>query len=146
MAQERDARMLKVILVIYAVVSLVYGLGFLFVPGVLVDMGGGNPVDFYEVRWSGGVIIALVIGALLVLRNPAKQGAMVTTLALASSLAGLAKLYSVLAHEYSGATWFVALPAIVLLIISALLWWSRQRAKEILSSRHDVVGKGRIDS
>ena len=74
MAQEQDAKMLKVVLVIYAVVSLAYGLGFLFVPGVLVDMGGGNPVDFYEVRWSGGVVIALVIGALLVVRNPVKQG------------------------------------------------------------------------
>jgi uncharacterized membrane protein HdeD (DUF308 family) len=132
MAQEQDAKMLKVVLVIYAVISLVYGLGFLFVPGVLVNMGGGNPMDFYELRWSGGVIIALAIGALLVLRNPAKQGALVTTLALASSLAGLAKLYSVLAHEYSGATWFVTLPAVILLIVSALLWWSQQRAKKIL--------------
>jgi hypothetical protein len=80
---------------------LVCGVGLLFVPGVLGDMAGGNPVDFAEVRWSGGVIIALLIGALFVLRNPAKQGALVTTLALASSLAGLAKLYSLLAHEYS---------------------------------------------
>lgn len=132
MAQEQDAKMLKVILVIYAVVSLVYGLGLLFVPGVLGDMAGSNPVDFAEVRWSGGVIIALLIGALLVLRNPAKQGSLVTTLALAMSLAGLAKLYSLLTHEYSGATWFLALPTVILLIISALLWWSRQRAKKIL--------------
>jgi uncharacterized membrane protein HdeD (DUF308 family) len=131
MAQEQDAKMLKVVLVIYAVVSLVYGLGLLFVPGVLIGMAGGNPVDFAEVRWSEGVVIALLIGALLVLRNPAKQGALVTTLALAISLTGLAKLYSLLAHEYSGATWFLALPTVILLIISALLWWSRQRAKKI---------------
>lgn len=132
MAQEQDAKMLKVILVIYAVVTLVFGLGMLFVPGLLKDMAGSNPVDFAEVRWAGGVLIALLIGALLVLRNPAKQGSLVTTLALASSLAGLAKLYSWLAHEYSGATWFLALPTVILLILSALLWWSRQRAKKIL--------------
>lgn len=132
MAQEQDVKMLKVVLVIYAIVSLVCGLGMLFVPGVLVDMAGANPVDFAEVRWSGGVLIALLIGALLVVRNPAKQGDLVTTLALASSIAGLAKLYSLLAHEYSGASWFLALPMVILLIISALLWWSRQRAKEIL--------------
>ncbi len=59
---------LKVVLVIYAIVSLVYGLGFLFTPGMLVSMAGGEPVDFAWLRWPGGVLIALGIGALLVFR------------------------------------------------------------------------------
>ena len=54
---------LKVVLVIYAIVSLVYGFGFLFTPGMLVSMAGGEPVDFAWLRWPGGVLIALGIGA-----------------------------------------------------------------------------------
>ena len=59
MAQNDDVKVLKVTLIILAVISLVYGFGFLFVPGILVKLGGGNPVDFGWLRWSGGVIIAL---------------------------------------------------------------------------------------
>ena len=132
MAKQKGATMLKVMLVIYAIVVLVYGLSFLFIPGVLTDMAGGNPVDDSWLRWSGGVLVALGIGALLVLRNLAKQGVFVTTLALTCSLAGLALLYSWIVQEYTGATWFISVPTIIILALAVLLWWSRAQAKKIL--------------
>jgi hypothetical protein len=77
-------------------------------------------------------MIALGIGALLVLRNLAKQRALVTTLALAKSLSGLVMLYSWIAHEYSGSTAFFAVPTIIVLALAVLLWWSRAQARKIL--------------
>ena len=124
--------MLKVVLVIYAVVVLVYGLSFFFIPGVLTDMAGGDPVDYGWLRWPGATLIALGIGALLVMRRPAKQGIFVTTLALGSSLSGLAMLYSWIMTEYSGATWFIAVPTVIVLILAVLFWWSRVQARKIL--------------
>jgi len=132
MAQNNGTKTLKVVLVIYAIVSLVYGLGLFFIPGVLAKMSGGSPVDLGWLRWPGGILIALGIGALLALRDPTKQGVFVTTISLGTLVAGLGLLYSWILHEYSGAAWFIALPTIIILVVSALLWWSRQKAKGIL--------------
>jgi hypothetical protein len=132
MAQNNGTKTLKVVLVIYAIVVLVYGLGFFLIPGVLVKISGANPVDSGWLRWPGGILIALGIGALLVRRDPTKQGVFVITISLGTLLAGLGLLYSWIVHEYSAAAWFIGLPTIIVLIVSALLWWSRQKAKRIL--------------
>jgi len=132
MTNDNGARTLKVVLVIYTIVVWVYGLCFFFIPGVMVKISGGNPVDSGWLRWPGGTLIALGIGALLVRRNPAKQGIFVLTMSLGTLLSGLALLYSWIVHEYSAGTWFIALSTIVVLVLSALLWWSRQKAKAIL--------------
>ena len=132
MTQNNSTKMLRVALLISAIVSLVYGLGFFLIPGILVTISKGNPVDFGWLRWPGGILISLGIGTLLASRNVAKQGVFVTTISLGYLFAGLGLLYSWLLNEYSAATWFIALPTIVVLVVSALLWWSRQRAKDIL--------------
>jgi len=132
MTQNNSTKMLRVALLISAIVSLVYGLGFFLIPGILVTISKGNPVDFGWLRWPGGILISLGIGALLASRNVAKQGVFVTTISLGYLLAGLGLLYSWLLNEYSAATWFIALPTIVVLVVSALLWWGRQGAKDIL--------------
>ena len=132
MAQNDDAKVLNVALIILAVIALVYGFGFLFLPGLLVSSSGGSSVDFGWLRWSGGVIMALGIGALMVSSKPEKQGIFVTSMALATLFAGLGHLYSWIMQEYSGATWFIALPTCLLLVLSGLLWWGRGQAKEIL--------------
>jgi len=66
MSQNDDVKVLKVTLIILAVISFVYGFGLLFISGILVKLDGGNPVEFGWLRWPGGVIIALGIGALMV--------------------------------------------------------------------------------
>jgi len=132
MAQNDNIKILKVALIISAVISFVYGFGFLFVPGLLVSLSRGNPVEFGWLRWPGGIIIALGIGCLMVSSKPEKQGIFVTSMALATLFAGLGMLYSWIMQEGSGAIWFTALPTCILLVLSALLWWGRGQAKGIL--------------
>lgn len=132
MAQNDDVKVLKFSLMIAAIVSLVYGLGYLLIPGALVKLSGGNLVDASWLRWSGGVIIALAIGALMVHSKPEKQNIFVTIMALAHLLSGLGLLYSWIMQEYSGSTWFIAVPTCLVLILSALLFWGRSQAKGIL--------------
>jgi len=132
MAQNDNVKVLKFSLIIFAVIAFVYGFGHLFVPGLLVKLSGGNPVEFGWLRWSGGLIIALGIGALMVSSKPEKQGIFVTSMALATLFAGLGMLYTWIMQEYSGATWFTALPTCLLLVLSGLLWWGRGQAKGIL--------------
>jgi len=132
MAQDDNVKVLKFALIILAVISLVYGLGFLLVPGILVNLSKGNPVEFAWLRWPGGVIIALGIGSLMVSSKPEKQGIFVTTMALSTLFSGLGMLYSWIMKEGSGAIWFTALPTCILLALSGLLWWGRGQAKGIL--------------
>ena len=132
MAQDDNVKILKVALIVSAVTSFVYGFGFLFVPGLLVSLSKGNPVEFGWIRWPGGVIIALGIGALMVYSKPEKQGIFVTSMALATLFAGLGMLYSWIMQEYSGSAWSIALPTCILLVLSGLLWWGRGQAKGIL--------------
>jgi len=132
MAQNDDVKALKFALMIAAIFSLVYGLGYLLMPSTLVKLSGGNLVDAGWLRWSGGVIIALAIGALMVHSKPEKQNIFVTIMALAHLLSGLGLLYSWIMQEYSGATWFIAVPTCLILILSALLFWGRNQAKGIL--------------
>ena len=132
MAQNDDVKALKFALMIAAIFSLVYGLGYLLMPSTLVKLSGGNLVDAGWLRWSGGVIIALAIGALMVRSKPEKQNIFVTIMALAHLLSGLGLLYSWIMQEYSGATWFIAVPTCLILILSALLFWGRNQAKGIL--------------
>ena len=132
MAENDNIKTLKLALMISAIVSLVYGLAYLLIPSSLVKFAGGSPVEASWMRWSGGVIIAWAIGTLMVYSNPKKQKIFVTYLALAHLLAGLGLLYSWVMQEYSGATWFIALPTLLLLVLALLIFWGRNQAKEIL--------------
>ena len=132
MAQNDNVKVLKVALIVFAVIAFVYGFGLLFIPGLLASLSGGDPVEFSWLRWSGGLIIGLGIGCLMVSSKPEKQGIFVTSIALATLFAGLGMLYAWIMQEYSGATWFIALPTCLLLVLSGLFWWGRGQAKGIL--------------
>ena len=132
MAQNDDVKVLKFALMIATIVSLVYGLGFLLIPNTLVKLSGGSLVEAGWLRWPGGLIIAWAIGTLMVYSKPEKQHIFVTYLALAYLLSGLGLLYSWIMHEYDAATWFVAIPTCLLLILSILLFWGRNKSKGIL--------------
>ena len=132
MTEKSNSGILKIALLIYAIVCLIYGLGFFIVPDSLVELSGGEPVFHGWLRWSGGVIIAFGIGAILTYLKPKGQGIFVTTIAIGALLAGVAMLWALISIEEGANVWFTALPAIVLLALSGLLWWSRQKAKNIL--------------
>jgi len=137
MVENKNAGFLKIVLIIFAVVCLVYGVGYLFVPNFLVNLSGGQPVFHGWLRWSGGVLISLGIGAILVYLNPQNQGIFVTTIVLGCLLSGLALLLSWLNLEKGGKPLFTALPTIIILVLAILLWWSRVKAKEILYPKKD---------
>lgn len=132
MAENNNAGFLKIVLIIYAIVCIVYGVGYLLVPDFLVDLSGGDPVFHGWLRWSGGVLIALGVGGILTFLKPEHQGIFVTTIALGCSLAGLALLWSWINIEEGANVWFTATPAIIVLALAVLLWWSRQTATKIL--------------
>ena len=134
MAENENPLFLKIVILIYAVVALVYGLCFFFVPDFLVNMSGGEPVFHGWLRWAGGLCIAVGIGSLMVMRKPKNQGIFVTTIALGTLLTGLGLLYAWINLEEGANVMFTAMPTILLLLISGLLWWGRQNAKDILKS------------
>jgi hypothetical protein len=137
MAENKNVGVLKTVLIIYAVVCLVYGIGYLFIPNSLVHLSGGQPVFNGWLRWSGGVLVALGIGAILAYINPQNQGVFVTTIALGCSLCGLALLWTWINPEKGAKIWFTSVPAIIVLALAILLWWSRAKAQEILYPKKD---------
>ncbi len=137
MEENKSLAFLKIVLIIYAIVCIVYGVFYFFIPDYLVNLSGGEPVYHGWLRWSGGVLIALGIGAMLVYKNPKNQGIFVVTIAIGSTLAGLALLYAWITIEEGANVWFTAFPTIILLLISGLLWWSRQQVKDILKANHE---------
>jgi len=131
--QNKNLQLLKVTLLISAVVTLVFGILHLFIPELYVRISGGESIPSSWIRWFGGILIPLGIAAIMVFRNPVKQGIFVTMSALANLLCGLTLLYSLLFESTGiGKTFATAAPAIVNLILSALLWISLKRAKAIL--------------
>jgi hypothetical protein len=120
--------MLRVVLIIFAVASFVYGVVFLFVPHVWENLSGGDLVDYGWLRWPGGFLIALGIGAVMIARKPQNQGTFVFSLALAGLLGGFGMLYSLIMQEYSGTFIFILIPTVLMLVISGFMWWGLGRA------------------
>jgi len=131
MEKKKGLSFLRVALIIYVLVSLAYGIGYVFFTECLVELSGEDPISSGWLRWAGGVLISLGIGAILVILNPMKQGIFVLTLAIGSLFSGLALLYTWIFEAVSN-TWFAAVPALLILFVSILLCWSYFQAKEIL--------------
>ena len=137
MTENKNVALLKTVLAIYVVVVLVYGILYFLVPDSLVKLSGGAPVFHGWLRWSGGVLIALGLGAVLVFNNPGNQGIFVTTIALGCLLTGLALVWALFNMEEGANTWFVALPTVISVLLAALLWWARKQAKDILYPKRE---------
>ena len=129
--QNRNLQLLKVALILYAIVTLVNGLVYLFIPVTYIKLTGSEPIPPAWIRWSGGILFSLGIGAIMVFRHPVKQGIFIKISAIGSLVVGLTGLYEVF-FESVGSIWYSLLPAIVNLILSALLWISLKQAKATL--------------
>lgn len=137
MAENKNPVLLKIALIIFAIVALVYGLCYFIIPDALVKLSGSEPVFHGWLRWSGGVLIALGVGTILVLRKPEKQDPFVITVAIGSLLSGLALVFAWITAGEEANIWFTALPAILTLVMSALLWWGRYQARDILCPKEE---------
>ena len=131
MAQNNKLVLLKVALVLFIVITFVYGIGYLFFPQSLISMSGSEPVPSGWLRWPGGVLLSLTIGAILVFQKPEKQSAMIITFALGTLFTGLALVYN-LFFSMVGSLSFTLIPTILLFVSSALLWWAWYKARDIL--------------
>ena len=131
MEQKRGLLLLKFSLGIYALVALAYGIGYVFFPEYLVELSGGDPVPGAWLRWAGAVVIALGIGAIMVILNPVKQRIFVRTIAMGSVFWGLTLVYAWV-YDAVGELWFTAVPAIGMLALAILLIVSCKLANETL--------------
>ena len=130
---NKESQLLKVSLLLFAVVTLMFGLVYLFIPEFYVKISGGESIPPSWIRWFGGILIPLGIGAIMVYRNPVKQGIFVSISALGNLLCGLTLLFSLLFESAGiGKTFATAAPAIVNLVLAAILWISLKKAKAIL--------------
>jgi len=132
MAEKKNVGFLKFVLAVFAVVSMVYGICYFFVPDFLVKLSGEVPVYHGWLRWSGGSLIALGIGSILVFNKPKYQGIFVNILALGCLLNAIALVWAWIGAVEGTNTWFTILPAIITLVLAVLLFWSGQLAKDIL--------------
>lgn len=133
MTENKDSGLLKVALILFAIVAVGYGITLLFFTQGFIEMSGSEAIDPTWIQWPGGVLIALGYGALRVLRNPVNQDIIVKVIAFATLFTGLALLYTLIFKiQPEDSTWFTAMPAIINLVMSALLWWGGQQAKEVL--------------
>ena len=130
---EKKNQLLKISLVISAIILLGYGVEYLFFPGVQIKNTGGEPIQWFWINWFGAVMIPLGVGCILVIRNPAKQGIFVTTICIAGTVTALALFHQVIFFwDDSYNMLNTLIPAIVLAIMSILLWLGLRQSKEIL--------------
>ena len=130
---EKKNQLLKTTLALYALVTLYYGIIYLFFPGFEIENAGGEPIPEGWVRWFGPVLLALSFGSMMIFRNPVKQGIFVLTLCIGSLLLSLTLYYELIfggREDFNTLTSLI--PAIVLTIIAILFWLSLRQSKEIL--------------
>lgn len=130
---EKKNQLLKITLVLYAIITLAYGVNYLFFPEFQIKMSGGDPIEPGWIRWFGAVLLALGIGSIMMVRNPVKQGIFVTSLCIGSLLVGLALIYEVLFKWDDAYNMMNTLiPGLVMIVIAILLGISLKQSRDIL--------------
>jgi hypothetical protein len=122
---QSDLKSSTTILTIAAIVDLVYGLLFLFVPEWMFSLSQdpGAPGSAGWVRWSGGLLIGVSVAGYLAAANPQTQRPLVVGLVVATMLIALSLLYSLFVGGYAGATWFLWLPIAINACLAVALAW-----------------------
>jgi hypothetical protein len=130
MTENKNLALLKFALAYFAVLTIVYGIGLVFFTEKLIEMSGTAPFEPNWVRWAGGLLAGLGIGAALALRNPGNQDGFVVAAALGTLFIGLALLYQLLFDwNPDHSIPFTAVPCALNLSGSVLLWVGRAKAK-----------------
>ena len=130
---EKKNQLLKITLVLFAITALGYGIIYLFFPEWEIKSSGSDAFPAGWIRFIGPTYIALAIGSIMVLRNPIKQGIVITMFCIGTFLQSLTLLYTVLfEYEGMGNIWRSLIPASYLLILSILFFVSLKKSKEIL--------------
>jgi hypothetical protein len=126
-------------LLAYAAVNGLSGLLIAFFPRAFWDTIGGA-ADIYDraygsTRFAGAALLALAVGALLVLRRPAGQQTLVTVFALEATFVTLAIFTTLVADDAPTDIWFEILMLLGAGAVAGYLWWARFKARNILKAR-----------
>ncbi len=133
MAQDNRTEKLKVVMALFFVSYLIYGVSFLLVPGMVYALShSAEPLGLSWIRWSGGALVALGIGAVQTYRDPVRYGGFVMVAMISSLLVGFGLLYSRLFDNSTATFAFHMTPCFINLGLFVLLVWARQDAKEIV--------------
>ncbi len=132
---------LNLALFAYMAVNLAYGIPMLVFPaflwGTIAGAEGQALAALETTRWGGGILVALAIGAFLLLAVPRGQRTFVTTLALHYSLAAGGILLSILAGEFDEVDglrdWFPWVSLLVVAAVALYLWLARFKARDLLN-------------
>ena len=137
MAEKKKSNLLNALLIIYAIIALVYGLGYLLCPESLVELAGDEPINPSWLRWCGAVLLGLAWGSFTAFRSKEREQAFLGTINWGTLLTGLTLLYSWI-FEMTGNTWFTAAPAIIILVIAVLLWYDGIKAMKMEKKPSDT--------
>ncbi len=133
MSQSHGVKNLKLALLAVIAVNVFYGISFLLLPGLLVSMSGSSePLNLGWIRWSGGPLLAIGIGAVQAYRKSSGQDVFISVATISALLTGLGLLYSKIFDRSTTYTWFHMTPCVLSLLLFVLLLWARQGAKDVL--------------
>jgi len=133
MNQKRNLLFLRSVLLAGGILALVYGLALVLIPQTMVSMSGEQDQVYSGIlRWPGGVLVAIGIGTLMVFRKPQNQRIFIITIALVTLFTGLS--FSFTLFDMDDKYIFIAVPALLLLLISTLLWICQWTERDILGS------------
>ena len=118
---------------------LAFGVGVLLYPAFLVEtLNDAEPIAYGWVRWAGADLLAMGVGALLMLR---KGGAGIVRLMATISTVGaiVAFIWSAAADEWDGATWFLVAVIAVNALILFGLWAPERDTVDVTSSDTEAI-------
>jgi hypothetical protein len=124
----------RTVCLIAAIIGIVYGLGFLLMPEIQLQMSQdpGVPANAGWVRWAGATLIGIAVAVWLAARDPAKQRPLICGAAVGYTLIALSLLYSLVSGEYKGLAWYIWTPIVINAALAAAMWWLTQQYKAVL--------------
>ena len=120
----------------YAAINGVSGVLIALFPRLFWETLGSADGDFARAldstRFGGAALLALAIGALLVMRKPGGQNTLVTVFALEATLVAAALAANVVVDDTVTGVVFDWAMLLGCAAVAAYLWWARLKARKIL--------------
>ncbi len=133
--RRRDPQdLLKLALVVYIFINLLFALPIVIGPAGFFDLIGlpaETAADLGGLRWVGAALLAWAISGILVLARPGGRAIFVTTGALQLTLTALAFLYSWSLKEVEWSAAYHLTATAILVIGSLIMWWARFAARKV---------------
>jgi hypothetical protein len=127
---------LRSALLVYASVNGITGFLLLAFPRFIWHTVGGSP-DLFDpayasTRLTAGALLALAVGALLVIRDPRGQNTLVTVMVVEAVLVAVGGFWNVAVDESPTNLWFEIFVPSVSAAVAGYVGWARIKARRIL--------------